>query len=65
MDRLHRCVVVEDIKSVAASVDSIVWQSNNETYLIKGNDLENNKLFVVAGIIEKVVIVTVFYEEGV
>lgn len=57
----ERNVVVEDIINAASEVLSIKWQENHHSYLLEGEDLLGESLFIAADIDEGVVIVTVFY----
>lgn len=59
----ERFVTVDDIVSAANTASEVIFQSEKETYLLKGNSCWGEELSIVAAIENEIVIVTVFYEE--
>ena len=59
----ERFVSELDISEVAKTLRSIRYQPKNGTYLLTGLSTWKEKLMVSAAVREKVIVVTVFFEE--
>ena len=59
----ERFVSELDIIEVAKTFTTIRYQKEQETYLLSGLNTWGEDLFIVAALREKVIIVTVFFEE--
>ncbi len=57
---LERVVTENDIKTCGKTAKEIIYQPDNDTWKVKGKDLDGHKLTVICSIYNGVLIVTVY-----